>query len=230
MSAPWWKHTVWPSTSRTPSDALYCRVGDLESPIRIDRIFLEDLQGARAKLVAEEGQISKSGGVNDPAESNGARPECHVREKTMESQFALGSELAYYLGDLKSDELMAWPSGDWVVLHRLIEDGVPARNAVRMRTRVIPFVFDHCVMPRTTLRSKTGWARLSTRQSERAVRVGHIFAQATRAFGDRDRGRRWLQRANTALDSHSPSDLLTNEAGARYIEQLLGQLEHGIAA
>ncbi|PWG61471.1 toxin-antitoxin system antitoxin component family protein [Spiribacter halobius] len=148
----------------------------------------------------------------------------------MESQSELGAELAYYLGDLESRELVALQWGDWAALHRLTEQGVAARHAARMRSRVSASVFDRCVMPRTTLQSKAPSARLSTLQSERAVRVAHIYALATRAFGDRDRGSAWLQRANAALDGNAPSDLLTNEAGARCIEQLLGRLEHGVAA
>lgn len=122
----------------------------------------------------------------------------------MKGEPALGPELAYYLGDLESRELVAWQCGDWAVLHQLIRQGVPVHNAARMRTRVRASVFDRCVMPRTTPQSKAASAMLTAGQSERAVRVAHIYALATRVFGDRNRGRVWLQTPSSALDGHTP--------------------------
>ncbi|MEX0606757.1 MAG: antitoxin Xre/MbcA/ParS toxin-binding domain-containing protein, partial [Halofilum sp. (in: g-proteobacteria)] len=119
-------------------------------------------------------------------------------------------EMAYYLGDfegLKNGEVRA---NEWSVLYATIRAGLPVRNARIMRERVSPRVFDRSVIPRTTLSSKANSGRLSTAQSERAVRIGRVYARAAEVFGNRERGRAWMDRANRTLDSRTPAELLDN--------------------
>ena len=139
-------------------------------------------------------------------------------------------EMSYYLGDFEGLRADALRTNEWSVLYAAIQEGLPVRNARLMRERVTPQVFDHSVVKRTTLSSKGPRERLSITQSERAVRIGRVYARAAEVFGDRERGRAWLVRPNRTLEGRRPYELLANEAGARYIEELLGQLEHGIAA
>lgn len=141
-----------------------------------------------------------------------------------------GEEMAYYLGDLEAVRDAALESDEWSVLHAVIESTLPVRNAWIMRERISARVFDRSVIPRTTLRSKGEAGRLSVEQSERAVRIGRVYARAAEVFGDRERATAWLERPSPAFEGRSPAEWLGNEAGARYIEEILGRLEHGIAA
>ena len=136
--------------------------------------------------------------------------------------------MRYYLGDMEGLS----PSsgrGEWDVLYAAIRSGIPVRNARMMRKRIPIRVFDR-VLPRTTLASKKPDARLNEQQSERVIRVARVYTLAAEAFGNRERGHGWMERANPVLEGAAPADLLDNEAGARRVEELLGQLEHGIAA
>ncbi len=90
---------------------------------------------------------------------------------------------------------------------------------------------DALVIPRRTLahRRRLG-KRLSSRQSDRLTRVVRVVARAEEAIGDCTKARRWLRKPNRALQGRRPLDLLASDVGARVIEQLLGRIEHGLAA
>ena len=84
---------------------------------------------------------------------------------------------------------------------------------------------DALVIPRRTLAHRRRlWKRLSSQQSDRLTRVVRVV------LGDRTRGRRWLGKPNRAFQGRRPLDLLASDVGARVIEQLLGRIEHGLAA
>ena len=149
----------------------------------------------------------------------------------MESSRMPQDNLTYYLGgrDLLPAALSGEPA-DCAALYLAIKRGLPVRVALVMRERIPRKVFDR-VIPRTTLESKRHPdARLSSQQSERILRIARVYARAAEVFGDRQRGETWMARPNPALGGHAPAQLLDSETGARAIEQVLGQMEHGIAA
>ena len=114
----------------------------------------------------------------------------------------------------------------------LVSTGLPRESlhALQKRAGLSNRLF-HTVLPRTTLQGKgSGSVRLTSRQSDRAVRLARVLAFATATFGDRDRARKWLSTENPALDRKPPAALLATEAGARYVEEWLGRIAHGIAA
>jgi putative toxin-antitoxin system antitoxin component (TIGR02293 family) len=64
--------------------------------------------------------------------------------------------------------------------------------------------------------------------SDRLYRVARLFALATEVLEDTDRARAWLRAVQPGLANRSPLDLLSTEAGARAVEDLLGRIEHGV--
>ena len=87
------------------------------------------------------------------------------------------------------------------------------------------------VIPRRTLahRKRLG-RRLSTRQSDRLIRVVRVVARADEAIGDFAKAQRWLRRPNRALQGRRPLELAASDVGIRVVEQLLGRIEHGLSA
>ncbi len=81
---------------------------------------------------------------------------------------------------------------------------------------------------RTLMRRKASDALLTPEETDKAVRLARIAVQADRAFGNPDKASRWLRRDNRALGGKAPIDLLATETGARIVEELLGQIEHGM--
>lgn len=70
--------------------------------------------------------------------------------------------------------------------------------------------------------------RLSREQSDHLTRVERVVTRAEEAIGDGVKARRWLRKPNHALQGRRPLDLLSNDAGARVVEQVLGRIEHGL--
>ncbi len=87
------------------------------------------------------------------------------------------------------------------------------------------------VIPRRTLaHRRTKKQRLSRDESDKAVRVARVVSLAERVFGERDRAWRWMRKPKRRFDGRAPLEILATEAGARLVEDLLVQLDHGLAA
>lgn len=140
--------------------------------------------------------------------------------------------LGYYLGNADSIGV-AWPDGAGISrFYRAVRIGFRVQSAltVRQRTHIQTKVFNR-VLPRTTLQSRQqAGRRLNPEQSEKVLRIAHAYARAAEVFGDQGRGEAWMDREHPELDGQTPAELLDTEFGARRIEQLLGRIEHGIAA
>lgn len=71
-------------------------------------------------------------------------------------------------------------------------------------------------------------ARLKPAQSDRLYRLARVAAFAEDVLEDRDRAHRWLREPQRGLGNRAPLDLLSSEAGAREVEDLLGRIEYGV--
>lgn len=117
-------------------------------------------------------------------------------------------------------------------LATVIQDGIPTR-AVRLLWKkkvVSPAELYARVVPRRTFEHRERAGRLTPEQSDRLARVLRIVALAERSFGDAARAAHWLRRKTRPLDGLTPLELLGSDAGAKAVEELLGRIEHGIAA
>ncbi len=73
--------------------------------------------------------------------------------------------------------------------------------------------------------------RLSPGESERLLRIGHLFERATALHnGDQAAARQWLETPIPAIGNQSPLELAKTEPGAREVEDLIGRIEHGIVS
>ena len=87
------------------------------------------------------------------------------------------------------------------------------------------------IIPRRTLvHRKARSERLTSDESDRAVRLARITSMAEEIFGADDRAARWLRKPKTRFEGQTPMQMLQTESGARLIEQMLLQLEHGMVA
>jgi putative toxin-antitoxin system antitoxin component (TIGR02293 family) len=86
-------------------------------------------------------------------------------------------------------------------------------------------------LPERTFARRRVSGRLSSAESERLLRVSSIFERAVRLFeGDVQAAVTWLKRPKQALGNRSPWTYLQTEIGAREVEDVIGQLEHGVFA
>jgi putative toxin-antitoxin system antitoxin component (TIGR02293 family) len=85
------------------------------------------------------------------------------------------------------------------------------------------------IVPRRTLAHRIAKHQsLSKDESDKAVRVARITAMAEQVFGEPERAWRWLRKPKRRFDGKTPVEMLATEAGARLVEEMIGQIDHGI--
>ena len=89
---------------------------------------------------------------------------------------------------------------------------------------------DHVVLPRKTLAHRRKLGSLTPEQSDRLLRARRILDMAANTFGDQHKAGIWLRRPSAVLSGERPLDLLDTDAGTRMVENLLGRIDHGVAA
>lgn len=117
-------------------------------------------------------------------------------------------------------------------LAQLVRDGIPARAllAVAERTglRQADMSSRFGISQRTLTRRLAQHARLTATESDRAVRLAHIFAMAVETLGDDEKAAEWLKTPNRALRGGRPLDQLDTDPGVREVEDILGRIAYGV--
>ena len=114
----------------------------------------------------------------------------------------------------------------------LVEKGFSFQEVdqLRQNTRLSPEEFYALVQinPRTLSRRKEK-SRLLTDESDRLLRASRVFGRALDLFeGDVEGALRWLRAPHRALGAETPLRLSRTDVGAREVENLIGQIEHGV--
>ncbi len=84
------------------------------------------------------------------------------------------------------------------------------------------------VPKRTMARRKSESANLNQVETDRAFRVAHVIKNAERVFGDKDKAHRWLRSSRPQFSGQTPLSMLATELGSRMVENILGQIDHGM--
>jgi len=118
--------------------------------------------------------------------------------------------------------------------------GVPHRPAVRATPSALADLTRHgfseeeiwaLVVPKRTLaRRVAGDEPLTVEETDKAIRLERIAALADRVFGDPAKAHRWLRKPKTMLNGATPVAFLASETGARTVEEMLYQIQHGMFA
>lgn len=87
------------------------------------------------------------------------------------------------------------------------------------------------IIPRRTLshRRQNG-ERLSTDESDKAIRLARIVAQAETVFGNPERAMNWLRGSKERFAGKTPLEMAATEHGARLVEDALVQIDEGYFA
>jgi putative toxin-antitoxin system antitoxin component (TIGR02293 family) len=87
------------------------------------------------------------------------------------------------------------------------------------------------IVPRRTLAHRIAKRQpLSQEESDKAVRVARVTSMAERAFRETEKAWRWLRKPKRRFEGKTPIEMLATEAGARLVEEMILQLEYGMAA
>jgi putative toxin-antitoxin system antitoxin component (TIGR02293 family) len=87
------------------------------------------------------------------------------------------------------------------------------------------------IVPRRTLAHRlTKSQPLTKDESDKAVRVARVTALAEHVFGEPARAWRWMRKPKRQFEGKTAMEMLSTEAGARLVEELIVQVEHGMGA
>ncbi len=117
-------------------------------------------------------------------------------------------------------------------LAKLVREGVPARaleNLAEAMALTLPQIADAVQLSRRTFERRVAEdARLKSDESERALRLGRLFALATDVLEDEELAADWFVSPLPELENRTPLETSSTEPGAREVEQVLGRIEHGV--
>lgn len=117
-------------------------------------------------------------------------------------------------------------------LAELVREGLPAKAllllAERLDMRQAEISEKIGIPQRTLTRRLTQHSRLTAAESDRAVRLAQVFANAAETLGDGDKAAAWLKTPNRALRGGRPLDQLDTDPGVREVEDLLGRIAYGV--
>lgn len=118
----------------------------------------------------------------------------------------------------------------WDDLDRVVRAGLPkrslqlvARRALEPGTPLAEFVYG--VVPPATFKRRS---RLSPEESARTERLARIIALAEALWPNARDARAFLNRPHPLLDGEAPLKVAHTELGARRVERLLQDVEHGL--
>lgn len=81
---------------------------------------------------------------------------------------------------------------------------------------------------RATLHRRKKAGHFDKNESDRIARLARIFGKAFELFGSEDAAREWLKSPAHAMSGETPIAFCDTEIGARMVEDLIGQIDHGV--
>jgi len=109
---------------------------------------------------------------------------------------------------------------------------LPAETIRDMESHgVRPEEIEAIVAPRRDIRARLAHGdTLTPEQSDRAARLARVINLAARVFGSQEKAFLWLRLPSDQLEGRTPIGYLSTETGARFVEEMLIRIDHGIAA
>jgi len=117
-------------------------------------------------------------------------------------------------------------------LAELVREGLPVKALLQLAERLgmrQAEISEKIGIPKRTLtRRMTQHSRLTATESDRAVRLAHVYSIAAETLGDGDKAAAWLKTPNRALRGGRPLDQLDTDPGVREVEDVLGRIAYGV--
>ena len=118
----------------------------------------------------------------------------------------------------------------WADLERVVRAGLPKRSLQLVARRALEpgkalNELVYSVVPPATFKRRD---RLSAEESERTERLARVIALAESLYEREGEARAFLNRPHPLLDDQSPLEAARTELGARRVERLLHDVEHGL--
>jgi putative toxin-antitoxin system antitoxin component (TIGR02293 family) len=112
----------------------------------------------------------------------------------------------------------------------VLETGLPKESFERLREAFGIPKHQLAEIVSIPVRTLTRRKRLLMPESDRVLRLGLLFQKSVQVFGNADASRQWMLAPKRAFSGRTPLEMARTEIGAREVERLLGQIEHGVFA
>ncbi len=83
---------------------------------------------------------------------------------------------------------------------------------------------------RTLAHRRANGEALTIEESDRAVRLARVIAQAETVFGSKEKGMAWLRQSLKRFEGRTPLEMLVSDVGSRMVEEALVQIDEGFFA
>lgn len=127
-----------------------------------------------------------------------------------------------------NEPYIAWelPQAALRISHGLATDVL---RTIQIRLRLSNSELSNILMisPRTLDRRRKE-EKLPPDESERSYRVARLTDLSRNVFENMEKASEWFKQPNLALDNQKPIDLVKTEPGAKLVERVLNQIQHGI--
>ncbi|MDE3106014.1 MAG: DUF2384 domain-containing protein [Acidobacteriota bacterium] len=114
-----------------------------------------------------------------------------------------------------------------------VEAGVPVDTMTRFVTSSgveLKDIYEVVIPARTLKHRRVRREALSADESDKLARLVRVFDQAVSVFGDAERARAWLGKPKKRFEQRTPMQMLRTDLGGRMVEEMLGQIDHGMFA
>lgn len=114
----------------------------------------------------------------------------------------------------------------------LVEERLPVASiSALMEHGILEKEIYSVIVPRRTLQHRRARREdLSREESDRAVRLARLTALTEKIFGDLKEGMLWLRSPKKCFRRRTPFDMMATETGSRLVEEVLYQIDEGMAA
>jgi putative toxin-antitoxin system antitoxin component (TIGR02293 family) len=133
---------------------------------------------------------------------------------------------------LGGEAILGKPVSKRGALAELVREGLPVKALLLLAERLDMHqaeISEKIGIPQRTLtRRLAQHSRLTAAESDRAVRLAQVYANAAETLGDGAKAAAWLKTPNRALRGARPLDQLDTDPGVREVEDLLGRIAYGV--
>ena len=128
--------------------------------------------------------------------------------------------------------LLGLRSFDTASLLKRLDEGLSYAAFEKLKSRLgvsSRELADATLITQRTLARRKKAGRMQPDESDRLVRMARVFSRAIGLYGgNEDLARAWMMRPRHALGGPSPFEMARTEVGAREVEKLIHQIEHGV--
>jgi putative toxin-antitoxin system antitoxin component (TIGR02293 family) len=91
-------------------------------------------------------------------------------------------------------------------------------------------IYEVVIPARTLKHRKARQEPLNLDESDKFARLVRVYDQTVKVFGEKEKALRWLNKPKHRFAERTPIQMLRTELGGRMVENMLGQIEHGMFA